>query len=320
MGYTHYMPAYAKGEVTVWGCSKLLEFYLERHPDHPFEFVVDSYYPESSFNGLPVVRPDAVSKYNGKMIVIFAVTSKATQAILAELQRHGRVLGSDVFLYSDFCWEEFSAKVKGLTGEVPEYHPIVKSFYLNSVLNASATIAGSVLFLELLKRTSGSVAEVGVYNGSNVILGANHTARPYHAFDTFEGFPALSKHDPVDRKVGDMKGDASFGSIRDNLSVFPFVHIHKGSVPDTFNGLPEEKYGLVFYDCDLYQTALDTFEYFWKRMLPGGYLFIHDYFAEKGGYTGVREAVDEFFPDESKAEFWETTGCVIKKPAYRRVL
>ncbi|OGG61463.1 hypothetical protein A3C19_01770 [Candidatus Kaiserbacteria bacterium RIFCSPHIGHO2_02_FULL_54_22] len=317
--YNRQMPALTKGESIAWGCSKLLEFYLQNNPDHPFEFVIDSYYEGDTFNGLPITRPSVLSAHKDKAIMIFAVSSRAVQAILKELQQQGRILGMDVFLYSDFCWSGFSQKVETLTGSPasPAFHAIAKSYYLNSVLNVATTLSGSVLFLELLKRTSGSVAEVGIFNGSNVILGARHIAlgeeRPFHAFDTFEGFPELSHHDPANRAVGDMKGDATFEEIRDNLSIFPFVRIHKGEVPRTFESLPEEKYGLVFYDCDLYQPALDTFEYFWKRILPGGYLFIHDYFAEKGGYVGVRKAVNEFFPNEPKAEFWETTGCVIRK-------
>lgn len=304
-----------------WGCSKLLEFYLEHNSDHPFKSVIDSYYKENSFNGLSVIRPETLSEHKDKTIVIFAVSSRAIQSILVELQQQGRVLNTDVFLYSDFCWDDFSQKVKSLTGSPTSsaYHAIAKSYYLNSVLNATTTIGGSTLFLELLKQTHGSVAEVGVFNGSNVVLGARHIAlgeeRPFHAFDTFEGFSELSKYDPATRVVGEMKGDASFETIINNFSIFPFIRVHKGEVPDTFNGLSEEKYGLVFYNCDLYQPALDTFEYFWDRILPGGYLFVHDYFAEKGGYVGVRKAVVEFFKKEHIIELWETTGCVIKKPA-----
>lgn len=315
------MSTHNAGSFVAWGCSKLLEFYLQHNPGHGFDTVIDSFVAESSFNGLPVVRPDADVCKN-KVVVIFAMSSNATQAILKELHGYGKVLGEDVLLYSDFCWNEFSEKIKRLTDSpaLASNHAIAKSYYLNSKLNVATSVLGNVLFMELLRNSQGSVAEVGVFNGANVVLGARQMVmtgaeRPFHAFDTFEGFPELSAHDPSARKVGDMKGDASFETIRDNLSVFPFVRIHKGKVPDTFAGLPEEKYGLVFYDCDLYRPALDTFEYFWKRMLPGGYLFVHDYFAEEGGYVGVQKAVKEFFTTEPVVELWETTGCVIKKPA-----
>ena len=71
----------------------------------------------------------------------------------------------------------------------------------------------------------------------------------------------------------------------------------------------------LFYDCDFYLPALDTFDYFWDRIVPGGYLLIHDYEAEEGGYAGVKKATDEFFgPRKIKfPSFYENTMAVIRK-------
>ena len=303
-------------EIIAWGCSKLLYFYLHHTPNHNIKYIVDS---NPKWHGkewckIPIKAPQNIEGYN---VVIFTVSSRALQDILGELQQRGMTLGKDVFLYSDFFWNSFSEKVKKITGTSadPHLHAIAKSYYLNSKLNVATTILGNALFVELIRCTTGGISEVGIFNGANTVFGAQFVEgeRSFDTFDTFEGFPSLSEHDPA-KEIGEMKGDATFESIRDNLSIFPYVSIHKGAVPETFKDIPERKYGLVFYDCDLYQPALDTFDYYWEKMIPGGYIFIHDYFAEEGGYVGVKKATVEFFEGEKIHELWETTGCVIKKP------
>lgn len=71
----------------------------------------------------------------------------------------------------------------------------------------------------------------------------------------------------------------------------------------------------MFYDCDLYQPALDTFEYFWDKIIPGGFMLVHDYIAEEGGFTGVKKATDEFFKPKGVVihPIWETTMALITK-------
>ena len=68
------------------------------------------------------------------------------------------------------------------------------------------------------------------------------------------------------------------------FSVLEQVKVIKGFIPGTFSQLPANKaYSLVFYDCDLYQPALDTFEYFWGRVSHGGIVLVHDYFSSLAG-------------------------------------
>ena len=73
---------------------------------------------------------------------------------------------------------------------------------------------------------------------------------------------------------------------------------------------------MVFYDCDLYQPALDTYAFFWERIEKGGMLIIHDNIATSNGWTGVRKATKEFFGPKNIIfhDFWETTMSVVFKP------
>lgn len=320
-------------KIIVWGRSKLLEFYIEHTPEHSIAYAVDSNKAvwNTEWNSVLFKSPESItSEKKGKfVVVIFAVSTNAISSILKELNAMGLLLGEDVLLYSDIFYDGFSEKVHAALGHDVDvrHYELAKSFSLNSRIPVHTTILGNTLFLELLADViargdaTHALAEVGAFNGGNAILASQYMTmkevRPFHVFDSFEGFPELSKNDPVANKVGDYNIETSLEHILDSFSMFPFVHIHKGFVPKTFDELDQkEGYGLVFYDCDLYEPALATFGYFWDRLIPGGYMLIHDYVAEKGGFVGVRKATDEFFNHKNIQvhEFWENTMGLAIKP------
>lgn len=45
-------------------------------------------------------------------------------------------------------------------------------------------------------------------------------------------------------------------------------------------------------DVDLYKPILASLEYFWPRLVDGGYMLVHDYFSFS--YAGARKAIEEF--------------------------
>jgi hypothetical protein len=146
----------------------------------------------------------------------------------------------------------------------------------------------------------GNIAEIGAYQGGNALCGMLSPLwskkKKYYIFDSLEGFPDVTKNDPGTVGRGTYTIDISVQEIRNSFHHLPQAHFIKGFVPETLSQIRnEDKFSLVFYDCDLYQPALDTYEFFWDRMVPGGILLIHDYFAEPGGFHGVRKATDEFF-------------------------
>jgi hypothetical protein len=179
------------------------------------------------------------------------------------------------------------------------------------------------MFLEAinhLKEISGDVAEVGCFEGGNalncLLSGVWNPSKHYWLFDSFEGFPAPSLHDPVAVKTGDYATTKLYGEIIAPFQAYPEVEIVKGFVPATFSAVPSDrKFSLVFYDCDLYQPAHDTFAFFWDRLVPNGLMLIHDYFAEPAGFHGVRQATTEFFePRGLKVmPFWQNTMAVVRK-------
>lgn len=302
-----------------WGASKLLEVYIKNTPSHDFEFIVDSFYRGDSFSDLPVKTPSEIVSWDHQ-VVIFAVSTEAVQSILQELAQRGMLLGQQVSLYSDICLQTYTDRLRGFGIESsPQLYALAKSFSLTTKVPTHTTILGNLLFLDILTKTRGAIAEVGSFCGGNALLAAQYMLitepRPFYIMDSFEGFPQLSKNDPSQKKQGDYKTTLSYEDVLNNFASFPFSQVIKGFVPDSFLKLPQdEKYGLVFYDCDLYQPALDTFGYFWDKILPGGFILIHDYITDTDGFFGVQKATHEFFKDITPTVFWENTMAVVQKP------
>ena len=73
-----------------------------------------------------------------------------------------------------------------------------------------------------------------------------------------------------------------------------------------------EEFCFVHLDTDLYQSTLDSLEFFWPRMVKGGRIISHDYNALE--VIGVKQAFQEFFKGspESIIEIADTQVMVIK--------
>jgi hypothetical protein len=310
-----------------WGTSKLLKMYLAETKSGFFDYCVDDFSVESNVYGLPIKKSEELLKEPKESfkIIIFAVSNKSLREITSKLNSMGLAYGDDFILYSDFFYKDFVKKAEKQLGFKldPKIYEFALSYTLNSQLLIHTTILGTWLFLEILKSLNdiaGSVAEIGAFEGGNALCGLQFSAslkdKRFYIFDSFEGFPELSKNDPDNYVSGDYNINTAFEKIRDIFSIFPDAVLVKGFVPTTFDKIKEgEKFSLVFYDCDLYQPALDTFNFFWDRIVLGGYLLVHDYEAEEGGFTGVKKATDEFFKDKNVKlfSFFENTIAVIKK-------
>ncbi|MFH1890122.1 MAG: TylF/MycF/NovP-related O-methyltransferase [Candidatus Kuenenbacteria bacterium] len=311
-----------------WGTSKLLKMYLENNKSNQFSYCIDDFSRQKSIYGLPIVKSNILKKEKrgSFQIVIFAVSNRSLQEISQKLNQMGISYSQDFIYYSDFFYKQFLAKAKkNLNIKFnPQTYKYALSYTLNSSTLIHTTILGTWLFLDLLKATStikGSIAEVGIFQGGNALCALHFTAnnkhhKKFYLLDSFEGFAKPSFFDPQKCKKGDYKIETTYQQIVDTFAPFNNTKLIKGFVPMAFKQIPSnKKFSLVFYDCDLYQPALDSFEYFWPKITKGGYLLIHDYHAEKGGFEGVRQATDEFFKNKKVSinSFYENTMAVIKK-------
>jgi hypothetical protein len=135
-----------------------------------------------------------------------------------------------------------------------------------------------------------------------------------HLFDTFTGMPEMTKQDPasIGLWVGRF-GDTSLTAVKEYLGQFPFLFFHPGLIPEILQVAKDRKFAFVHIDVDLYQTHLDCCNFFYDRMVKGGFLLFDDYGRNFCG-SSARQAVDEFFSNkpESPIALHTGQGIVIK--------
>jgi hypothetical protein len=156
----------------------------------------------------------------------------------------------------------------------------------------------------------GAMAEVGTYQGASakLICEAKGNAE-FHVFDTFCGLVDASENDPLFRQSDYASSEKS---VRQYLSQYPNVHIHKGFFPAaTGDVVRDKKFSFVNLDVDTYASTRDSLEFFYPRLLPGGILMSHDYAQAEG----VRKAFDEVLGSkpESIIELPESQCMFIKQ-------
>jgi len=321
---------FAHRQVVAWGASALLEFYL-RFADSPrILSCIDSDPARhgAELRGVKIVAPAALDTLDRDttLVVNFAIASPSIQAIQAELTGRGFTMGIDCTDFAEFARAGFQPRAQALLGRRFDEGLLAyaRAFNLESNVPLETTVLGNWLLLEALRATTGmpgAIAEVGAFQCGNACLLLNAMslwgdARSYYVFDSFRGFGGLSPQDPAEL-AGSYDVDYGASHILNRMRLYPQARVITGFVPESFREVPEgERFSLVFFDCDLYQPALDTFHFIWERLLPGGVLAIHDYVAADGGWTGIRAAAQEFFAGRGVPvhDLWETTMGIVFKP------
>ena len=159
-----------------------------------------------------------------------------------------------------------------------------------------------IIFDQLAKEgLPGDIVEVGVYRGATASVLANFArrlGRTAYLFDTFEGFPREDLTG-IDTDKPMVFEDTSLESVR-ALVGDESVCFVKGYFPGTADQLPDDgSYCLVHIDCDLYAPTRSALEYFYPRMVPGGFMIVHDYSSLH--WNGAENAVDQFFAGKPEA-------------------
>ena len=189
--------------------------------------------------------------------------------------------------------------------------------------NDRADLVRLVAFIENAARIEtedvpGSLAELGVYKGTTAkLLHELLPDRTLWLFDTFEGF------DPRDLpasagKQGFRFDDTSVEAVLRHLGPSERVRACKGYFPQTASAVPaDERFALVHLDADLQKPTADALAFFYPRLSPGGFVFIHDYGSR--AWPGVAEATDAFFADkpESIVRLPDKSGTAVIRRAKR---
>ncbi|WP_353862018.1 TylF/MycF/NovP-related O-methyltransferase [Azospirillum formosense] len=146
---------------------------------------------------------------------------------------------------------------------------------------------------------AGDVAECGCHVGASsyfmaqAMTAAGVQGRRLHLFDSFAGLPPPAGIDGSYWQAGDLACDIE--QARRNLAPFDFVDFHPGWIPERFADVADRSFALVHIDVDLHAPTIDSLDFFYPRLTPGGLIVFDDYgFAT---CPGVTAAVDAFFKD-----------------------
>lgn len=147
------------------------------------------------------------------------------------------------------------------------------------------------------KKLPGDCAQVGVYKGDSARLawealrGAN---KSFYLFDTFSGMPEVDEKIDIHRK-GDF-ADTTIAAVRKLFNGEGGVYFRAGVFPETAGPIENKKFCFAYIDADLYKSTKDCLEFFYPRMVGGGFMVFDDY---QGKHTpGVKKAITEFLVDK----------------------
>jgi O-methyltransferase len=145
------------------------------------------------------------------------------------------------------------------------------------------------------KKLSGNVAELGVYKGKFArYINQYFPDRILYLFDTFKGFDNRDVISETKKEFSSGKQDFSDTSVEAVLKLMPFPQKCNpviGFFPESAKRI-DDRFVFVSLDADLYEPIYNGLQFFYPRLVSGGYIFIHDF--NNDAYKGARKAVEQF--------------------------
>jgi O-methyltransferase len=145
------------------------------------------------------------------------------------------------------------------------------------------------------RNLEGSVAELGVYKGKFArFINDYFPDRSFYLFDTFKGFD--DRDVKVELKDQLSSGTQDFGNTSVKMVLDSLPHPEKcipkvGFFPETAKGV-DDSFVFVSLDADLFEPIYAGLQFFYPKLVSGGYIFIHDF--NNRNYRGSRKAVEQF--------------------------
>lgn len=194
-----------------------------------------------------------------------------------------------------------------------------KNNHTNNVCDITRFIFLNLCIDSLLEEgIKGDVAELGVYKGNSAYLLSKFAKRAnakFYLFDTFSGFDANDITGVDSNVVKETFTDTSLEGVKSLVGDSPNDIYVQGYFPESLSKVNNVgSFSLVHIDCDLEKPFIASLNYFYPKMVKGGFLIMHDYSSLQ--WPGAKVAVDDFFKD--KPEFVipvpdKSGTCVIRK-------
>jgi hypothetical protein len=182
----------------------------------------------------------------------------------------------------------------------------VKGWNKDNYLNNAGDLA-RFYFLNLCidqlinENIKGNVAELGVYKGNSAFLLAKFSRlinSSLYLFDTFAGFNEKDI-EGLDKDVNTNSfTNTSLKEVQDLVGEKNVKYV-QGYFPESLDQIEDPgTFSLVHIDCDLEKPFTAALNYFYPRMVSGGFLIMHDYSSLY--WQGATNAADNFFKDKKE--------------------
>ncbi|MCF8122406.1 MAG: TylF/MycF family methyltransferase [Desulfarculaceae bacterium] len=189
--------------------------------------------------------------------------------------------------------EEFLAYYRKIM-DPNNWHSLDRKYTLNQLLKL-------VLHLE------GDLAECGVYKGASAQLmcrAALPLGKTVHLFDSFQGLPAPQNADGSYWEQG--RFATTEEDVASTLEGLGNYLVYAGWIPERFNQVADRSFCFVHVDVDLAQPTLDSIEFFYPRLSPGGIMLFDDHGFKS--CPGARQVTEEFFAGKTEELVLLSTG------------
>jgi hypothetical protein len=198
-------------------------------------------------------------------------------------------------------FEKYNLDIQDILNELTWRHFIVfwTSFY--AALNTKSTSKGLV--------------EVGVADGLTLYYAINALNNKKYSFKAYlyDTWSEVELVNPETKGVSNQYEYLDIETTKKNLGKFiENLVFKKGIIPDTFTGDNEpESVSWLHIDLNSSPPTLDTLNYYWSRLEPGGVVLFDDY--AQPSYIDTKKVVDEWL-------FNRKDGVILQMPTSQAVI
>lgn len=183
-------------------------------------------------------------------------------------------------------------------------------------------------------RVDGDVVECGCYKGMTGVLlqktlQAAAPQKKLYLFDSFQGLPAQTKEDRLEKgegaafkdnkRIGEGWFAATIEEVKESFSRYdaPLPEIIPGWFSDTLPQFLPSTICFAHLDGDFYESILCSLEHVYPRLSYGGIVVLDDYcdpvqHERINAYPGVKRACDAFFENKP-----ETIGLLASRNGFQ---
>lgn len=258
-----------------------------REPNQPIAAAKSGQYGGCNFRSCdPAMAASTLSRWLRAMRWATSGTPVQRRRVRLEMARMSAGLFGDFPLSEDYkVWRDDAAFMR-------DYHRLSPGNPYSQ--DRKWTVREYVRLSNALK---GDLAECGCYQGAtSFFMRQASTAGELFLFDSFEGLSTPDARDQIETddvmswSAGDLNTTQDI--LRRNLQGLDGVHILQGWIPDRFAEVATRSFRLVHIDVDLYQPTRDSLEFFYPRLVKGGFIVMDDYGFKT--CPGAKQAADEF--------------------------